>query len=54
VRVVHRKRFSSVMIDGSNLPFEMYWCSTAASWNYAHRYDVTVEGELGCWAGNLD
>lgn len=43
--------FSSVMIDGSHLPYEENVEITAKVVEYAHRYDVTVEGELGVLAG---
>ncbi len=39
--------FSSVMIDGSALPFEENIALTRRVVEYAHRYDVTVEAELG-------
>lgn len=39
--------FSSVMIDGSSLPFEENVALTRQVVEYAHAYDVTVEGELG-------
>jgi fructose-bisphosphate aldolase class II len=43
--------FSSVMIDGSFLPFEDNIALTRKVVEYAHRFDVTVEGELGVLAG---
>ncbi|WP_128331721.1 ketose-bisphosphate aldolase [Apibacter sp. HY039] len=43
--------FSSVMIDGSHLPFEKNIELTQKVTEYAHKYDVTVEGELGVIAG---
>ncbi len=43
--------FSSVMIDGSHLPYEENVEITAKVVEYAHKYDVTVEGELGVLAG---
>ncbi len=43
--------FSSVMIDGSHLPYEENIKLTAKVVEYAHKYDVTVEGELGVLAG---
>jgi len=46
--------FSSVMIDGSHLPYEDNIALTAKVVEYAHRYDVTVEGELGVLAGVED
>jgi fructose-bisphosphate aldolase, class II len=46
--------FSSVMIDGSALPYEKNVELTAKVVEYAHKYDVTVEGELGVLAGIED
>ncbi len=46
--------FSSVMIDGSHLPYEKNVELTTRVVEYAHRYDVTVEGELGVLAGIED
>lgn len=43
--------FSSVMIDGSHLPYEQNVELTKKVVEYAHKYDVTVEGELGVLAG---
>ncbi len=43
--------FSSVMIDGSHLPYEENVALTKKVVEYAHRHDVTVEGELGVLAG---
>lgn len=43
--------FSSVMIDGSFLPYEENVALTRRVVEYAHRFDVTVEGELGVLAG---
>jgi len=43
--------FSSVMIDGSHLPYEENIEITRKVVEYAHQYDVTVEGELGVLAG---
>ena len=43
--------FSSVMIDGSALPFDENVALTARVVEYAHRYDVTVEAELGVLSG---
>ncbi len=43
--------FSSVMIDGSHLPYEENIAITAKVVEYAHKYDVSVEGELGVLAG---
>ncbi len=46
--------FSSVMIDGSHLPYEENVALTKKVVDYAHQYDVTVEGELGVLAGIED
>ena len=46
--------FSSVMIDGSHLPFEENVALTRQVVEYAHRFEVTVEGELGVLAGIED
>ncbi|GAB6976888.1 class II fructose-bisphosphate aldolase [Prevotella falsenii] len=46
--------FSSVMIDGSALPYEENIALTKQVVDYAHRFDVTVEGELGVLAGVED
>ena len=46
--------FSSVMIDGSSLPYEENIALTRKVVDYAHQYDVTVEGELGVLAGVED
>jgi len=46
--------FSSVMIDGSHLPYEENVSLTKKVVEYAHKYDVTVEGELGVLAGVED
>ena len=43
--------FSSVMIDGSQLPFDENVRLTRTVVDYAHKYDVCVEGELGAIAG---
>lgn len=48
------KGFSSVMIDGSALPYEENVVLTKKVVEYAHKYDVTVEGELGVLAGIED
>lgn len=39
--------FTSIMYDGSNLPFEQNIANTASVVDYAHKRDVTVEAELG-------
>ena len=46
--------FSSVMIDGSALPYDENVALTKKVVEYAHKYDVTVEGELGVLAGIED
>lgn len=46
--------FSSVMIDGSHLPYEENVELTRKVVEYAHQFDVTVEGELGVLAGVED
>ncbi|HWU41363.1 MAG TPA: class II fructose-bisphosphate aldolase [Candidatus Acidoferrum sp.] len=43
--------FSSVMIDGSHLPYEENIKLTKQVVDYANQYDVSVEGELGVLAG---
>ena len=43
--------FSSVMIDGSSLPYDENVALTKKVVEYAHQFDVTVEGELGVLAG---
>lgn len=48
------KGFSSVMIDGSHLPYEENIALTKKVVDYAHQFDVTVEGELGVLAGIED
>ena len=46
--------FSSVMIDGSHLSYEENIAMTKKVVEYAHQFDVTVEGELGVLAGVED
>lgn len=46
--------FSSVMIDGSHLPYEQNVELTKKVVDYAHQFDVSVEGELGVLAGIED
>jgi len=46
--------FSSVMIDGSHLPYEENVKLTKKVVDFSHQYDVTVEGELGVLAGIED
>ena len=42
------------MIDGSHLPYEENVALTKKVVEYAHQFDVTVEGELGVLAGVED
>jgi len=46
--------FSSVMIDGSHLSYDDNVALTKKVVEYAHQFDVTVEGELGVLAGIED
>ncbi len=46
--------FSSVMIDASHYSYEENVAITKKVVEYAHRFDVTVEGELGVLAGIED
>ena len=46
--------FSSVMIDGSALSYEKNIELTSKIVEYAHNFDVTVEGELGVLSGVED
>ncbi|HBR03437.1 MAG TPA: fructose-1,6-bisphosphate aldolase, class II [Ruminiclostridium sp.] len=46
--------FTSVMIDGSHLPFKENIALTKKVVEYAHAHGVTVEGELGRLAGVED
>ncbi len=46
--------FSSVMIDGSHLSYDENVKLTRQVVEFAHQYDVTVEGELGVLAGIED
>ena len=46
--------FTSVMIDGSSLKYEENIELTAKVSEYAHKYGVTVEGELGSLSGIED
>ncbi len=46
--------FSSVMIDGSAKPFDQNIAETRKVVEFAHQFDVTVEGELGVLAGVED
>ncbi|WP_319370968.1 class II fructose-bisphosphate aldolase [uncultured Ilyobacter sp.] len=46
--------FSSVMIDGSHYDFEKNIVISKEAAEYAHKFDVTVEAELGVLAGVED
>jgi fructose-bisphosphate aldolase, class II len=46
--------FSSVMFDGSALPYEKNIELTAKVVKYAHSHNVSVEGELGVLSGQED
>jgi fructose-bisphosphate aldolase class II len=46
--------FSSVMIDGSHHPYDKNVELTKQVVEFAHKFDVTVEGELGVLAGIED
>ena len=46
--------FSSVMIDGSHLSYDENVAVTRKVVEYAHQFDVSVEGELGILAGVED
>lgn len=46
--------FSSVMIDGSKLPFDANVALAKQVVDYAHKYDVSVEAELGVLSGIED
>jgi len=46
--------FSSVMIDGSHHPYDKNVEVTHQVVEYSHKYDVSVEGELGVLAGIED
>lgn len=46
--------FSSVMIDGSSLAYDQNISVTKQVVDFAHKYNVTVEGELGVLAGIED
>lgn len=46
-----KKGYTSVMFDGSHLPFKENIMKTRAVVEYAHHYGVSVEGELGTIGG---
>ncbi|MGL4307354.1 ketose-bisphosphate aldolase [Cetobacterium sp. SF1] len=54
VKTVIEAGFSSVMIDGSHYDFAKNMEVTKEVVEYAHKFDVTVEGELGVLAGVED
>ena len=54
VKRVIKLGFDSVMIDGSTLPFEENVKLTKKIVAYAHRHNVSVEGELGVLAISND
>ena len=54
VRSCVENGFSSVMIDGSGLPYEENIALTRRVVEYARGHDVSVEGELGVLAGIED
>ncbi|MEH7035246.1 ketose-bisphosphate aldolase [Priestia megaterium] len=45
------KGYTSVMFDGSHLPFKENIMKTSAVVEYAHKHGVSVEGELGTIGG---
>lgn len=47
VRLAIRCGFSSVMFDGSHLPFEENCAQTAEAAQLAHEHGVSIEGEIG-------
>ncbi len=49
-----RLGYSSVMFDGSHLPYEQNVRETKKIVDYAHRYGVAVEAELGTIGGKED
>lgn len=53
-KLVIQAGFNSVMIDGSSLPYEDNVKLTKKVVKYAHKYNVSVEGELGVLAGVED
>ncbi len=46
--------FSSIMIDASNVPFDENVAITKQSVDYAHKYGVWAQGELGQISGSED
>lgn len=54
IKMMIEKGFTSVMIDGSHLPFEENIELTREVVKLAHEKGVTVEGELGVLAGTED
>ena len=53
-KAVSTQAFSSVMIDGFHLLYDENVALTKKVVEYAHQFDVTVEGELGVLAGVED
>lgn len=51
IRAAIEAGYSSVMFDGSNLPFKENIAKTKAVVDYAHARGVSVEGELGTIGG---
>lgn len=54
VKVCVENGFTSVMIDGSSLPYEENVAQTKEVVDYAHAHGVVVEAELGVLAGVED
>ena len=54
IKTAIHKGYSSVMIDGSHLPFEKNVAATQKVVALAHRYHVSVEAELGTIGGAED
>ncbi len=54
VKIAIDAGFSSVMVDGSSLPYEENVALTKKVVDYAHKRGVSVEGELGVLAGTED
>jgi ketose-bisphosphate aldolase len=44
--------FTSVMIDASSLPFDQNVATTARVVEFAHKFGISVEGEIGRISGN--
>ncbi len=54
IRACIKKGYTSVMIDGSHEPFEKNIALTKKVVRFAHRHNVSVEGELGTIGGAED